>query len=135
TGSRYWGLESYTAFCATANCYDRYSASVSSAVFLANGYVDLGTWYGVTPFLGAGIGTSYNMLHGLTDVGLENVGAYGIAPDRDTARLAWALMAGFSYSLTSNLKLELGYRYLDMGSVASNGIVCNLTCNTESQSF
>jgi opacity protein-like surface antigen len=140
TGSKYWGYESYqpgglfpSPACPNI-CYDRYNASVSSAVFLANGYVDLGTWYGVTPFVGAGIGTSYNMLHALADVGIET-GGYGIAPDRDAARLAWALMAGFSYSLTSNLKLELGYRYLDMGSVASSGIVCNSACTTESQSF
>ena len=31
-----------------------------SAVFLANAYVDLGTWWCVTPFIGAGVGTSYN---------------------------------------------------------------------------
>jgi hypothetical protein len=30
--------------------------NISSAVFLANGYVDLGTWWCFTPFIGAGVG-------------------------------------------------------------------------------
>lgn len=140
TPSKFWAYESYQpgglfASPACPNiCFDKYGAQVSSAVFLANGYIDLGTWYGITPFVGAGIGTSYNILHGLNDFGLET-GGFGAAADHNTASLAWALMAGFSYSLTSNLKLELGYRYLDMGKVTSNAIVCNASCTQETQSF
>ena len=124
--TKYWGWESYTASCAAPNiaCYDRYSANISSAVFLANGYVDLGTWYGVTPFVGAGVGSAYNMFNNLTDVGIET-GGYGAAPNRGSFGLAWALMAGVSYAITPNLRLEFGYRYLDLGNVASNPIICS----------
>lgn len=135
--TKYWGLESYTASCAMPNiaCYDRYSANISSAVFLANGYVDLGTWYGVTPFVGAGVGYAYNMFNGLTDTGLET-GGYGTAANRGFGSLAWALMAGVSYSLTPNLKLEFGYRYLDLGNVASDPIICSCGgTNYESERF
>jgi opacity protein-like surface antigen len=126
--TNYWGLESYnsTGFfspaCPTI-CYDRYSGNVSSAVALVNGYFDIGTWYGVTPFVGAGVGFTYNMFNNLTDTGIET-GGYGTAPNRAEGGLAWALMAGVSYSITPNLKLEFSYRYLDLGNVTSNPINC-----------
>ena len=41
---------------ATANGIDNYSASKSELLFLANAYADLGTWWCVTPFVGAGVG-------------------------------------------------------------------------------
>lgn len=123
--TKYWGLESYTAFCpgGVVACYDKYSATVSSAVFLANGYVDLGTWWGVTPFVGAGVGGAYNMFNDLSDAGLQTTG-YGTASNRGQFGLAWALMAGVSYWITPNLKLEFSYRYLDLGTFASNPIIC-----------
>ncbi len=126
--TKYWGWESYTASWAgqpeCVACYDRYSANISSAVFLANGYVDLGTWYGVTPFVGAGVGSAYNMFNNLTDSGLRPA-AMARRPTAARSDLAWALMAGVSYAITPNLRLEFGYRYLDLGNVASNPIICS----------
>lgn len=143
TSSHYWGLESYTPAglfpspnC-PATCYDRYSADISSAVFLANGYVDVGTWWGVTPFVGAGVGYTYNMFNGLTDTGLET-GGFGAAPNRGFGSLAWALMAGVSYAITPNIRLEFGYRYIDLGKVESYPIACVGGCGgngAESESF
>lgn len=66
---------------------------------MANGYVDLGTFVGLTPYLGAGIGGA-------------NLSANG----DDTTELAWALMAGVSYDIASNVKLDLGYRFLGIDS-------------------
>jgi opacity protein-like surface antigen len=137
TDSHYSGLESYsTVGCGGAGvntCYDGYSANVNSAVFLANGYFDIGTWYGVTPFFGAGVGFSHNTIAGLTDTGQ----GYGMAPDHSKFDFAWALMAGLSYSVTPNLKLEMSYRYLNMGSAQSGGIQCFNTqyCTPEYQNF
>src|SRR3954468_11509638 len=39
---------------------DEYRASKSEWLVLANAYVDLGTWWCMTPFIGAGVGTSRN---------------------------------------------------------------------------
>jgi len=143
TSSNYWGVESYTPAglfpspdCPVI-CYDKYSADVSSAVFLANGYFDIGTWWGVTPYVGAGVGYAYNLFDGLQDTGIET-GGYGTASERGFGSLAWALMAGLSYSVTPNLKLDFGYRYIDMGRVASNPINCVGGCGgngAESESF
>lgn len=123
----------YTAFCATAFCLDSYSANRWKAVFLANGYVDLGTWYGMSPFIGAGVGFSHSKLSGLTDNGLGN----GVAADTTKTNFAWALHAGVGYNITNNLKLELSYRYLNTGTFTSNPIVCEDIggCFFERQSF
>ena len=40
-------------------CSTKESTSVQKNLFLANGYVDLGTYWGVTPYIGAGVGTAY----------------------------------------------------------------------------
>jgi opacity protein-like surface antigen len=45
-------------------------------------------------------------------------------------------MAGLSYSISQNVKLDFGYRYLDMGRVTSNPIICSGSgvCPNEVQS-
>lgn len=134
-------IESYAAGPTWSAGGDAYTASIRSTVVLANGYFDLGTWYGFTPFVGAGVGGAFHQFHNLQDFGTGGgAGGYGIAPDSSMTQLAWALMAGVAYSIAPNWKFELGYRYLDMGHVTSNGIVCQpaTSCGTyplETQSF
>jgi opacity protein-like surface antigen len=99
---------------------DVYNAGVSGPVFLANGYFDLGTWRGVTPFVGGGVGLANLRLSNLSDSGT----GFGLASDRTQTNFAWAVMGGLALAVTPNLKLELGYRYLDMGRVTSNPIQC-----------
>jgi len=117
--------------CFSNFCQDSYSAHVASGVFMANGYVDLGTWYGVTPFVGAGVGAA---LHRFSDI---NDSSFGYGPQVSKTNLAWAVMAGFAFNVTPNLKLEIGYRYLDMGKLTSGAITCADTapCWYERQSF
>jgi opacity protein-like surface antigen len=108
---------------------DFYRANTSSAIGLVNAYADLGTWYGVTPFVGAGVGVAYNRLSGFTDTGFSSQnGAIfptgGYAADHSTTNFAWALMAGLDFNVTQNLKLELGYRYLNYGNFTSSAINC-----------
>lgn len=110
---------------------DFYSGHLSSIVAMANVYVDLGTWYGITPFIGAGVGGAFHHLYGLTDFGagvdgngFPIAGAAGVVGDKNSTSLAWALHAGLAYSVTPNLTLELGYRYLNMGEVESGRLSC-----------
>ncbi len=133
TSAAYRSVNTYTAFCPTAFCQDSYTANVASGVFLANAYIDLGTWYGVTPFVGAGVGGAIHRFSGLTDIGLGS----GYSPDRNIDNLAWAVMAGLGFNVTPNLKLEISYRYLDMGTLRSNPITCGDvgSCFFETQSF
>lgn len=115
---------------------DAYSAQLGSAVFMANGYVDLGTWYGVTPFVGAGVGLAAHNLNGLVDTAV-GVPGIGFASDKHQTNFAWAVMGGLGFNVTPNLKLEVGYRYLDMGRITSNPILCSAAaaCFRERHAF
>lgn len=106
--------------------YDTVSGHLSSAVGLFNGYVDLGTWWGITPFIGAGVGVAGHNISGLTDTGGGSaVGGIGFAKDNSgDVQLAYAFHAGLGYDVTPNLKLELAYRYLNMGRADSATVGC-----------
>jgi opacity protein-like surface antigen len=107
-----------------------YRGNVSSFIGMINGYVDLGTWWCVTPFVGAGVGVAANNLSGLTDTGFTYPGnglgfpVGGYFSDNTTTSLAWALMAGLDFDVSKNLKLELGYRFLDYGTLKSGASHC-----------
>ena len=78
-------IGSYTEFCAGGGrCFDVYEGQHSNWLVLANAYVDLGTWWCLTPFVGAGVGASYHKFTGLTDVGYLRCWR---APASDTPRL------------------------------------------------
>jgi opacity protein-like surface antigen len=112
---------------------DQYQGYLKSVVVLANAYVDLGTWWCLTPFIGAGVGGAYNSVNDLTDLGLGTSGA-GVGPNVSSWSPAWAFYAGLDYDVTQNLKLELAYRYLSYGSV-TDSINCIGGCNPDSYKF
>ena len=110
--------------------------NLSSAVLLFNGYIDLGTWYGLTPFVGGGVGVARHRVHGVTDNGsvdFFNAGALAgassplqVSADKTRTEFAYALHAGVGYDVTQNLKLELAYRYLNLGDAQSGLSKCSL---------
>ena len=53
-----------------------------------------------------------------------SIGGIGVAPNHEKTNFAWAAHAGLSYSVTPNLKLELAYRYLNMGDASAAPIQC-----------
>ncbi|WP_029583410.1 outer membrane protein [Bradyrhizobium sp. URHD0069] len=98
-----------------------YHATKSEWVVLANAYVDLGTWWCITPFIGAGVGGARVSIANFTDQGITNNGGGalpGLAFGDNVSKwnLAWALHAGVAYKVTPNFTVELAYRYLDMGN-------------------
>jgi len=90
------------------------TAKVSALTALFNGYLDLGTWYGLTPYIGAGAGVSR-----LATTDYTSTLAPPFTPGLSNTqwRFAWALMGGFAYTVTPNLAVDLGYRYMDFGDV------------------
>jgi opacity protein-like surface antigen len=100
---------------------DSYRATKSEWVVLGNAYVDLGTWWCITPFIGAGIGGARVSIANFTDAGIANQGG-GALPSLALAdsvakwNFAWALHAGVAYNVSPNFTVELAYRYLDMGN-------------------
>ena len=89
-------------------------------VMLANIYADLGTWWSVTPFVGAGIGGANVRLSGFTDTVIGNsipalVNANNYADAGSQWNFAWAVHAGLAYAVTPAFTIELAYRYLNLG--------------------
>lgn len=100
---------------------NNYSGSKSEWVFMANAYVDLGTWWCITPFIGAGVGTSYNKLSGFRDDGIrtgDNSRSVTYFADNGKWNLAWAAHAGLAYKVNPGFTVELAYSYMDLGDAA-----------------
>jgi opacity protein-like surface antigen len=111
------------------------TSNMSSIVGLINGYVDLGTWWGITPYVGAGVGFAHNRLSPTFDTGVVvGVGASsGVINAGSRGNFAWALMAGLAWDVSATTKIELGYRYLNLGSFQS-GAPCGL-CTTAVRNY
>jgi opacity protein-like surface antigen len=108
--------------------YPLYDGSVSSTVVLANGYVDLGNYYGLTPYVGAGVGAAYNKLGDtFQHTSFPRWGTYadGTMPGVGKWSLAWALHTGLTWDVNSRLKLDMGYSYKNLGKVTSGELRCN----------
>jgi opacity protein-like surface antigen len=109
----------------TNNLADEYHASKSEWVAMVNGYIDLGTWWCVTPFVGAGVGMAYNTIHDFKDISVLPGGQAGIATGATSSQwqFAWALHAGLAYKVTPGFTIELAYRYMNLGNAASGDLV------------
>jgi opacity protein-like surface antigen len=99
---------------------DTYNGTKNEWVVLANAYIDLGTWWYITPFIGAGVGGARVAINGFTDASIANNGGGALpglayADNVSKWNLAWAVHAGLAYKVTPNFTVELAYRYLDMG--------------------
>jgi opacity protein-like surface antigen len=144
-GNAKFGVRDHYSFdCSTAlqpNCVNvgqnDIRGKISSMVLLANAYLDLGTWHGLTPFIGAGVGMTQNRTSGGTDKGmnfsyssLTGVPYTGYGTSSTTVAngtksgLAYALMAGVSADVSPNLKLEAAYRYLNLGKYQTGTFAC-----------
>ncbi len=90
------------------------TAKISAVSTLFNGYLDLGTWYGATPYLGAGAGAAY-----LTTSDYSSPAAPPFSGDTAQSQwnFTWAVMAGVGYAVAPNLMVDVGYRYIDFGDV------------------
>lgn len=118
-------------FPAGTSCASSDSADFKGYGFMANAYLDLGTVAGLTPYVGAGLGMTQIRWGDLTGRSRCVAGAAACPPAATLApvthpgenewRFTYALMAGISYDLTDNLKLDVGYRYQNIDSGAMFG--------------
>jgi opacity protein-like surface antigen len=111
------GIGPFAGFVGT----DSYTATKSEWLFLANGYVDLGTWWCVTPFIGAGIGTARVSIANFTDTGdFINGGlqahSFNYAGASSQWNFAWAAHAGLAYHVSPGFTVELAYSFVSLGS-------------------
>jgi opacity protein-like surface antigen len=114
------------------NGLDIYEGHLKSWVFLGNAFVDLGTWNCFTPFVGVGVGGARLTLADLSDVNPN--GGFGFGRNPSVWNFAYALHAGVAYNVHKNFKVELAYRYLNIGSITDT-VDCNGGCNPDSFKF
>jgi opacity protein-like surface antigen len=125
---------SYTDFCSGGICFDVNSGNYSAAVVMANAYVDLGTWWCITPYIGAGVGGAFNHITGVQDNGIVSNGTVGFGfgfaqNDSWSTDLAWNVQAGLTYNVTNNFKVDFNYRFLSLGSPQTAVVACQNTPN------
>jgi len=98
-----------------------YDAKKSELLLMANAYADLGTFHGITPYVGAGLGVSRNTIHHFRDVNLPTNGV-AYSGSESTWQLAWALHAGVGIQATDRVTIDLGYSYLDLGDAKTGEV-------------
>lgn len=129
----------------TLQTNSHYQGNLTALVGLLNGYWDIANYRGFTPYVGAGLGFANLRTSDFTGIALATFTEAGTgdvtlqhssitSKAHSQTNFAWALMAGTSYDLSPNAKLDLGYRYLNMGSgttVSTSLLDC--TCGTVGQ--
>ena len=105
-----------------------------SGTLLFNLYYDLFKHGAFTPYVGAGLGIAFHEFErthrnsaSACDQNLDPTCAApilltstNVADKSHAASLAWALMAGATYNITSSTMLDINYRYLNIGSTSAN---------------
>jgi len=87
---------------------NQYEAEKSEWVLMANAYFDLGTFAGITPYLGGGIGASRNAIDGYQDINTPNQGvAY----------------AGLAMDITERATIDFSYSYMDLGDAQTGNVI------------
>ena len=126
-----------------ANCLPNVQNRTESMNVLANAYLDLGNWYGFTPYVGAGVGV--NVLYQRAQInwfqgnGVPYAGVTWTDPftngtymanwdqrrEGTFLRVAYAFMGGVAYDVDDHWKVDLGYRFLNLGKITGVGLFKN----------
>lgn len=99
------------------NIDDPMHTSLKTYTLMLNAYYDIGKFGRFVPYVGAGIGAAYHQLDDVSFTGNPAL-TNSIHGNNDLA-FAWAVMAGVGIQLTDRAILDIGYRYLDAGSISS----------------
>lgn len=109
--SNFHGTTSSTGGCgAGVTCVTNEDTSARMLSVLANAYVDIGTWHGITPYVGAGVGGTYVDWSNISESG-NCASCISNPPGKSDWRFTYAIMAGASLDLTCNLAFDAGYRF------------------------
>jgi opacity protein-like surface antigen len=93
-----------------------YSSRIDALTMLWNVYLDMGTWAGFTPYVGAGIGASYLRTAQFTSQTWQGT------RDGRNWDLSWAVTGGVAFQISRNLLLDVNYRYLSLGDAVTETI-------------
>ena len=113
---------------ATQDCNVGNFGSNKAYTVMANAYVDLGTYVGLTPYIGGGLGLAYTRYaksvgkKDCKEIPTNSSGAGGFFCDdpagydgqtdsQSKFNLAYSLGAGVAYQVSKNVSLDVGYEY------------------------
>lgn len=132
-----------TPILAEGGCSPFFQSRATTMAVLANAYLDLGNWWGFTPYIGAGVGVDVLFQKAQVQWFQQNLVPYAgvtwIDPfslatvvanlDRSSTnsflRFAYAFMGGVSYDVTDHWKVDVGYRWLNLGKIEGADIFGN----------
>jgi opacity protein-like surface antigen len=100
----------------TVNSPGDTTAKIGAVTALFNGYIDIGTWYHATPYIGAGAGVSQLRT---TDYASSGAPPFAAGLSHTQWQFTWALTGGVAYQIAPNLMLDVNYRYVNFGDVTS----------------
>jgi opacity protein-like surface antigen len=127
-----------------ATCIGHSDSEIRRWDLLANGYLDLGTWDGFTPYIGVGAGVTWARINqsvnftlnglpcqascGFTDgSGIVTFADFDRSQSQMHYHFAWAAMAGVAIAMTDHAQLDVGYRFLDLGPITGISPVTGTT--------
>lgn len=89
--------------------------NIKTTAAFVNGYYDIDFHKSIVPYLTAGIGIVSNK-----SGDLEQVGVIESRKGKATTNFIWNIGVGAQYNVNKNFALDLGYRYMDLGSAKVN---------------
>ena len=120
-GARHKG----TAACPPYPCTTRESVDFSAWTLMANGYVDFASFYGVTPYIGGGVGVAWLNADNYKTTG---TGTYVFRSNTET-NFAWNATAGAVFNLADNIKVDANYRLVSLGKAKTGRETTNTATN------
>jgi Opacity protein and related surface antigens len=90
----------------------------NTTTVFANFYYDIDTGTEFTPYIGAGVGlASIDVKDLYSGTTLAGVNTASGSSNKTATNFAWNVSAGVACALDENWKLDLGYRYINFGTV------------------
>ncbi|MCP9229445.1 porin family protein [Mesorhizobium sp. LMG 17147] len=92
------------------------SATLKNYAFsgILNGYVDLGTYVGITPYLGAGVGilqSKRRLSASYFTANADPTDDFVLRDNKTQYSFAYTLNAGLAYQVSKNVSVDVGYQY------------------------
>lgn len=108
SGNHSWEGTSKGSGCGLPPCKSRDEATMDRTTVMANAYVSLGRFGGISPYVGGGLGLSYVQWDDYTSTSSTATTSYN---GESAVALTYALAAGFDYRINKNWLFDMGYKW------------------------
>ena len=98
----------------TFNYGTKFKSTINNSTLMLNLFYDFHNDSDFTPYITAGAGIAFIYAKNV----ISNYQSY-LSVNKNTTNFAWNLGAGIAYNVNENVAIDLGYRYINMGTVES----------------